>query len=340
VSHIATNWAFAVRGIPPMAKLVLIALADRHNKDTNLCCPDQKMIAADVCMSDRTVRKFVAWLEEHGLISKRIQSKGIGVTTYYTLHLGVTEALEVETKRKSVPKGKIDQTEDRPTGTSRSTNRKEEVNQTEAAFRNKGTVSNRNQPYSVSNETAQGDLLETPSRERTRRKPESVKADRLTRNELQKAAIFSIGLTLLKSEDVPDQVARKFLGGLIKRSSVAIVHAAVNAAAQDPPIDGRGYLSGFVEKRARAAGLRKPGAQPPGAPTADLNGNAVDWHAAVARFTRSGIWPKALGGRPDEFDYRGPLEALEAVFASGRFGPADKVGLKNNIDRLRAARAA
>lgn len=335
MSHVATNWAFAVRGVPPMAKLVLLALADRHNKDTNLCCPDQKMIAEDVSMSDRTVRKFIAWLEKHTFITKRVQSKGIGVTTYYTLHFGVLEAPSVEANRKTVPEGG----EQTPTGTRRSTNRNVEVNQTEAAFRNKGTVSNRKEPESsVSNETAQGDLLEDRQPKPVRRTKKTVQAERVTKAELQKAAIFSVGLTLLRAEDIPDAVARKFLGGLIKRSSEAVVHAAVMAAAADPPIDARGYLSGVVERKARNAGMRRAPEQAGAVPT-DRNGHAVDWGAMVARYVRSGIWPDRLGRRPDELGYRGTLAPLEAIMANNQIGRLDVEAIKINIDCLRAARA-
>lgn len=341
MSHIATNWAFAVRGIPPMAKLVLIALADRHNKDTNLCCPDQKMIAADVCMSDRTVRKFVNWLEHSGLISKRIQSKGIGVTTYYTLHLGITEAQPVETNRKDVPKGQNDQSEGGPTGTSVTTNRNVEDNQTEAAFRNKGTGSNRNQPESsVSKETDKGSNSK-PSKPRPEKSVAEANAALTTKSELQKAGIYSVGVALLKAEGIEDQVARRFLGGLIKKSSIAIVHAAIQAASQDPPIDARGFLSGVVEKRARQAGLRRAPETKPGQLATDVHGEPVDWSEAVERYRKSGWWnSKKLGERPDELRYRGPLKPLEALLATGRFGGLDVRIIRLNIERLRAEQSA
>lgn len=75
-------------------------------------------------------------------------------------------------------------------------------------------------------------------------------------------------------------------------------------------------------------------AKPASAPPCD------DWGAAVSKFVRSGIWPDRLGDRPDEFGYAGTLAAIEAVMATGSFGFANPAGLKANIDRLRAERAA
>ena len=99
------QWALATRGIEPAAKLILCALGDRHNKDTNLCCPDQVMLAEEVGMTDRTVRTWLGWLALAGMISRRKLSKGHGVVTYYTLHFDRQLPLPVETNRKTFPVG-------------------------------------------------------------------------------------------------------------------------------------------------------------------------------------------------------------------------------------------
>ena len=70
MSHIATNWAFAQRGLKPAEKLLLLCLADRHNPDLG-CFPRQDTLARDAGMSRASVNDNLARLEERGLIRRQ-----------------------------------------------------------------------------------------------------------------------------------------------------------------------------------------------------------------------------------------------------------------------------
>lgn len=69
MSHEATAWAFKVRGLKPGAKMVLWALADRHNPDYG-CFPSQERLAADCEVDPRTVRTHLKTLERAQLIHR------------------------------------------------------------------------------------------------------------------------------------------------------------------------------------------------------------------------------------------------------------------------------
>lgn len=72
MSHIATNWAFQLRGLRPSAKIVLLVLADCHNP-SNGCYPTQAFLAESCEMSRDSVNVQLAQLEDMGLI-RRIRS--------------------------------------------------------------------------------------------------------------------------------------------------------------------------------------------------------------------------------------------------------------------------
>lgn len=70
MSHIATNWAFNVRGLKPATKIVLLHLADCHNRHTGQCNPRQATLA-DMCeMSRSTLNLHLSKLEDLGLITR------------------------------------------------------------------------------------------------------------------------------------------------------------------------------------------------------------------------------------------------------------------------------
>lgn len=69
MSHRATNWAVEQRGIPPIAKVVLWHLADRHNPD-NGCFPDQDTLAKSVEVSRASINRHLTELESAGLIRR------------------------------------------------------------------------------------------------------------------------------------------------------------------------------------------------------------------------------------------------------------------------------
>ena len=55
-------------GVSSAAKLVLLALANRHNWETGRCDPSVQTIADDLGLDDRTVRRGLRQLEEAGSI--------------------------------------------------------------------------------------------------------------------------------------------------------------------------------------------------------------------------------------------------------------------------------
>jgi DNA-binding HxlR family transcriptional regulator len=68
----ATNWAFSQRGLKPAPKLVLVYLADCHNRQTKRCDPSQELLASECEMSRSTLNLHLKTLEEGGFI-RRVQ---------------------------------------------------------------------------------------------------------------------------------------------------------------------------------------------------------------------------------------------------------------------------
>ena len=70
-------WAFGLRVGSPMTKLVLLALADRHNDETAADpFPAIRIIAAETEMNERSVRQHLEALEAAGLIGCRARGRG------------------------------------------------------------------------------------------------------------------------------------------------------------------------------------------------------------------------------------------------------------------------
>lgn len=74
MSNEASKWAMEQRNMKPATKTVLLSLADRHTKQYG-CFPSHKRIAADACMSERSVRNHLAKLEAMGLL-RRVKGTG------------------------------------------------------------------------------------------------------------------------------------------------------------------------------------------------------------------------------------------------------------------------
>jgi hypothetical protein len=69
MSHAATNWAIAQRGLKPATKIVLWLLCDRHNPGYG-CFPTQARLAEDAEMSISALNDHLATLERLGLIRR------------------------------------------------------------------------------------------------------------------------------------------------------------------------------------------------------------------------------------------------------------------------------
>ncbi len=74
MSFEATSWALKQCHLKPATKTVLFCLAERHNPKFG-CFPSHARLAADACMSERSVRTHLARLEALGLI-RRIKGTG------------------------------------------------------------------------------------------------------------------------------------------------------------------------------------------------------------------------------------------------------------------------
>lgn len=69
MSFEAVSWAWKQKGLKPFEKLILIALADRHNPDHG-CFPSIPTIVRDTGISKSSVHRNLAVLQHKGLISR------------------------------------------------------------------------------------------------------------------------------------------------------------------------------------------------------------------------------------------------------------------------------
>jgi hypothetical protein len=68
-----------------MAKLVLLRLADRADEESGICYPSQRRIAAECCITERTVRNAITDLIACGLVIIHTPSTPKGDSTRYRL---------------------------------------------------------------------------------------------------------------------------------------------------------------------------------------------------------------------------------------------------------------
>jgi hypothetical protein len=66
----AVNWAFGQRGLKPATKLVLVFLADCHNRHTKRCDPSQDLLSNECEMSRSTVNVHLNHLEDGGFLRR------------------------------------------------------------------------------------------------------------------------------------------------------------------------------------------------------------------------------------------------------------------------------
>ena len=92
MSGMALIWAANVKGLKPAAKIVLIQLADFHNKETGQCNPSAQRLADECEMARATLFRHMATLEECGLVTRHARGDGDGGrgANQYELHLDIT----------------------------------------------------------------------------------------------------------------------------------------------------------------------------------------------------------------------------------------------------------
>lgn len=73
--------------LPPIPKLILLALADFADEETGECWPSQTRLAKKASISERTIRSHIAPLVEDGYIEILARGDGRGHSTRYRLNL-------------------------------------------------------------------------------------------------------------------------------------------------------------------------------------------------------------------------------------------------------------
>ena len=92
MSGMALIWAANVKGLRPAAKIVLIQLADFHNKETGQSNPSAKRLADECEMGRATLFRRMTTLEEFGLVTRHARGDGDGGhgSNQYELHLDIS----------------------------------------------------------------------------------------------------------------------------------------------------------------------------------------------------------------------------------------------------------
>jgi hypothetical protein len=106
MSHRAVSWALDCKDLKPSPWIVLIQLADRHNKDTMRCDPRQVLLAADCNMGRSTLNRNLEVLEQAGLIwriPREDLASGKVLSTFYVLAINFADPPVIE--HATVPVG-------------------------------------------------------------------------------------------------------------------------------------------------------------------------------------------------------------------------------------------
>ena len=114
MSGMALIWAANVKGLKPAAKIVLIQLADFHNKETGQCNPSAQRLADECEMGRATLFRHMTTLEECGLVTRHARGDGDGGrgSNQYELHLDITLGPSSRSKGGvSGPNGVVSQNE-------------------------------------------------------------------------------------------------------------------------------------------------------------------------------------------------------------------------------------
>ncbi len=96
MSFPALSWAVRQK-LPSTQKLVLLMLAERHNKDSGQCNPSLELLADDCGLSRRSVIDQIAKLQQAGYLTVRHRAKeSLRLPSQYVLHLefGVPEQVQ------------------------------------------------------------------------------------------------------------------------------------------------------------------------------------------------------------------------------------------------------
>lgn len=107
MSVTAMAWVWAINGLAPDTKFVLLALADQAD-DTGYCCPSHELLAQRVEIGEQALRRHLKTLQEAGLLTATEPSSTDGRrANAYRLHIGAE--LDLSTQAASA----TSQTEER-----------------------------------------------------------------------------------------------------------------------------------------------------------------------------------------------------------------------------------
>jgi pyocin large subunit-like protein len=76
MSIAAVSWAFKQKVNDPIAKLVLIGIADKYNEERGYAWPSVKWLAEVADCTTRTVQSKIKLLEEVGMLVRIMQRNG------------------------------------------------------------------------------------------------------------------------------------------------------------------------------------------------------------------------------------------------------------------------
>lgn len=101
MSNEALNWAWSLKGMQPVDRLLMLALGDYADESWS-CYPGQQLLAERACCSERTVRDRLKALEERGLFRReRRYSDGLRTSDRFVLNRAYRQDLPVGAYRQN-----------------------------------------------------------------------------------------------------------------------------------------------------------------------------------------------------------------------------------------------
>jgi len=343
------HWAQDIHGVGPYKKCLLLNLGEAHNIHTGLCIIDQVMLARDSDMTDRTARKYLKELaDDDKLISRNVVRTGSGWQTHYVLHFDRSEPQRVVGSRKDVPAQKRELSRKLHSGSNQVSAGTQVPDPSGTQVPDpSGTcvpAHKEHEGYTKDSRSSSGKKPDKPDAPSTKKPKGEDDTEILESFDRLWSLWPALGKERSASKsDCLDQLRRSAKTG----SAPAIVEAARRFVAKTADQYVPGLHRWLKQRRFEhflppdlvdMAQTEHRAGQPTAAPQAKPSDDPMDWATAVKRYALDGVWSqKRLGARPDEFGYRGPLAPVEVLLATGNFGFADPRGLKDTIDRLRAA---
>jgi Helix-turn-helix domain len=86
--------------VPPAAYRVLVTVLDYTNERGEMAYARVGRLAADCCMNERTVKRHLAWLREHGYLTRTKRGRrvgNVGLASEYSLALPVLQCVTADT---------------------------------------------------------------------------------------------------------------------------------------------------------------------------------------------------------------------------------------------------